>query len=41
LTFLGSSSTARIDSPVITSKLNAADPTIVDAPRTGGLALRS
>jgi len=41
LTFLGYSSTARMDTPVMTRRLNAADPTIVDAPRIGGLAYRS
>ena len=37
-TFFGSSSTARIDTPLITRRLKAADPTIVDGPRTGGTA---
>jgi len=41
LTFLGVSSTARIETPVMTRRLNAAEPTIVEAPRTGGSALRS
>ena len=34
--FFGSSPTAQIESPVITSKLNAAEPTIVAGPRSGG-----
>lgn len=34
----GVSSTANIDTPLMTSKLNAAEPTIVAGPRTGGTA---
>jgi hypothetical protein len=41
LTFFGSSPTARIETPVITRRLKAADPTIVEAPSTGGFAYRS
>jgi hypothetical protein len=33
-----SSSTAMIDRPLITSKLKAADPTMVDGPRGEGIA---
>lgn len=40
-TFLGSSSTAMIDTPLIISKLKDADPTIVEAPSSGGMAVRS
>ena len=36
LTFLGSSPTAMIDTPLITSRLKAADPTIVAGPISGG-----
>ena len=41
LIYLGVSSTARMETPLITSKLKAAEPTIVDGPRTGGTASRS
>jgi len=37
----GVSPTANMDTPLITSKLNAAEPTIVDGPSTGGMASRS
>jgi len=30
-----------IDTPLITSKLKDADPTIVEAPSSGGMAVRS
>tara|TARA_B110000285_G_C15084080_1_gene595163 strand:- start:824 stop:964 length:141 start_codon:yes stop_codon:yes gene_type:complete len=38
LIFFGPSSTARIDTPEITRRLKAAEPTMVEAPRTGGAA---
>lgn len=34
----GPSSTARIETPEMTRRLNAADPTMVEAARTGGFA---
>ena len=40
-TFLGSSPTAKIESPMMTKRLKAADPTIVDGPNFEGLASRS
>ena len=39
-TFFGVSPTARIETPLITSKLKAAEPTMVDGPRTGGTPSR-
>lgn len=41
LMIFGVSSTAMIETPLITSKLKAADPTMVDGPKTGGRASRS
>lgn len=41
LTYFGVSSTAIMDTALITNRLNAADPTMVDGPRTGGTASRS
>lgn len=40
-TFFGSSPTANIESPEITKRLKAADPTIVDGPNFEGFASRS
>ena len=37
LTFFGLSPTARTERPLMTSKLKAAEPTIVDGPITGGI----
>ena len=40
-TAFGVSPTARIDTPLMTRRLKAADPTMVEAPSSGGMAVKS